>query len=631
MANTTVSLDLETRDGGLSSGIGPGWAVGNGEIIGVAVAYGPKSFYFPVNSELNIAEWMRDLLKREDLHFVFHNAPYDLGWLKTEWGIDPPLHFDDTAAMCVMLDENRFSYRLDDCCKAEGIVGKDEVALREAAAAYGFRGEAVKHNLWQLPTKYVGPYAEADAVATLRLAEAYRPRIDKEDVRKAYEVEIGLIPLCLEMRRRGIRIDLDKAEQALKWLHEKRDDHLSFLSRQLGESVDMEKLRKVGWLERVHDNEGIRYPRTPKTGRGSFTAGKGGWMRKTEHWLPRGIASAERYAEAADKFVQGFVLDFAHNGRLHATINQFRGESGGTRSHRFSYSDPPLQQMPERDDEIAPLVRGLFLPEEGEVWGVHDYSQQEYRMIVHVAAALGCTKADEAVAMYHNDPDTDFHNLVVEWTGLDRKSAKDTNFAKAFGAGVPKFAQMIGRNEDEARKIYEQYDSMLPFVSEASGACNRAAERRGWIKLIDGARCHFDLWLPVRTREDQPHIDRVNPHRIGSEQYNMWKAQGFTRFKRGWVHKAFNRYVQGSAARQTKHAMLGCWREKLVPLLQMHDDLNFSLTCAKESHRIQEIMRDAISLRVPVKVDAEYGWTWGEARAGAAWPKKSSKPRKTGT
>ena len=609
-ANTLVSIDLETRDGGLIADKGSGWPTGDGHICGVAVAWGDRSVYLPVNhpessclDERQVRRWTADLLARDNLRFVFHHAAYDLGWLRTAWGIEPPARFDDTSAMAVMLDENRFSYQLNDCCRAEGIAGKDERLLKEAGAAFGFHGDSVKNNLWRLPARFVGPYAEADAVGTLRLAEIYRPRLEEEGVTGAYDVEIGLIPMCLEMRRRGIRVDLDLAEQAKAFLERKRDEQLQILSSQLGKPVCLEHIRQARWLEQTHDQEGISYPRTPKTGRGSFTAGKGGWMRKHEHWLPSTIAAVERYAEAADKFVQGFVLDFQHNGRMHAQINQFRGEGGGTRSHRFSYSDPPLQQMPERDDEIAPLIRGLFLPEESEIWGVHDYSQQEYRMIVHVASILKCRDVEKAVKMYQDDPNTDFHNLVVEWTGLERKSAKDTNFAKAFGAGVPKFAAMIGKSVNEARKIFEQYDRLLPFVSEASRKCNRAAEERGYIKLIDGARCHFDFWVPIRDQGATPmKLER------------FLKEMGEQPRKRAWVHKAFNRYVQGSAARQTKAAMLWCWREKLVPMLQMHDDLNFSLSCEKDSHRIKEIMRDAIPLRVPVKVDSEYGRSWGLAR-----------------
>lgn len=613
-----IAIDLETKDVGLINDVGPGWAHNNGYITGVSVAWDGGAAYLPVAHPGSdcfpmeaVRNWVRKMFDEKTI--IFHNAPYDLGWLRVAWDIPPPQYLHDTIAMAVMIDENRFSYALDRLCEWQGIVGKDEAALREAAASFGFHGKDVKHNMWQLPARYVGPYAEADARATLALFAKLMPQLREQDVWGAYQTEIGLIPLCLQMRRRGIRIDEDAAFGAKKILEVKCDEQLQKISAHFKKPISLTEIRQTAWLESVHDLENISYPRTPKTDRGSFQGGKGGWMRNHSHWLPRTIAAAERYADAANKFVDGFVLKHLHNGRLHASINQFRNEEGGTRSHRFSYSDPPLQQMPERDDEIAPLIRGLFLPEEGSLWGAHDYSQQEYRIIVHAGYILKKSKADEAVRMYHDNPKTDFHGLVVEWTGLERRSAKDVNFAKAFGAGVKKFSQMIGRDMDEAEEIYRQYDQHLPFVSQAAQTCQGLAEKRGFIKLIDGARSHFDFWLPVRTSNDQPRIEKMNPHREDSEQYQKWKEQGFIKFKRGWGHKAFNRYVQGSAARQTKLAMLACWREGLVPMLQMHDDLNFSHESEAEGVHVATIMREIVQLAVPMQVDSGYGVNWGAA------------------
>ena len=629
-----IAVDLETKDGGLRNDIGPGWATNNGFIAGVAVAWDGGAAYLPVRhpdsdcfSEPAIIGWLTEMF--QDRTIIFHNAPYDLGWLRTSWGIKPPACFNDTTAMAVMIDENRFSYRLDDLCEWQGIVGKDEKQLDEAAACYGFYGTDIKNNLWQLAARHVGPYAEADARATLSLFHALWPQLVKEEVTRPYQTEMGLIPLCLEMRRRGIRIDQDAAIQAKQMLEDKCNEHLKTLSSRLGQPVSLVEIRQANWLERVHDAEKISYPRTPKTNRGSFTAGKSGWMRTHPHWLPQTIAKAERYAEAGQKFIDGFILKYMHNGRLHASINQFRNEEGGTRSHRFSYADPPLQQMPERDDEIAPLIRGLFLPEEGLIWGAHDYSQQEYRIIVHAGSILKCNRAEDAVRLYHDNPKTDFHGLVVEWTGLERRSAKDVNFAKAFGAGVKKFAQMIGRDIDEAGEIYRQYDYHLPFVSEAASICSRSAAKRGFIKLIDGAKCHFEFYLPALYKDFDPG---QNPQRLAKAR-ELW---GDVPLKRTWVHKAFNRYVQGSAARQTKLAMLQCWNEGLVPMLQMHDDLNFGHATEDDGKRVAEIMRDVVKLRVPMQVDSEYGLSWGSARKSpgydASWGaalglKKSCFPR----
>ena len=80
--------------------------------------------------------------------------------------------------------------------------------------------------------------------------------------------------------------------------------------------------------------------------------------------------------------------------------------------------------MPAHDEELAPLIRGVFLPEEGETWAKCDISQQEFRFIVHYAARHKLRGAEQAVERYRTDPDTDFHTFVAELTGIGRKSAK---------------------------------------------------------------------------------------------------------------------------------------------------------------------------------------------------------------
>jgi DNA polymerase I-like protein with 3'-5' exonuclease and polymerase domains len=295
--------------------------------------------------------------------------------------------------------------------------------------------------------------------------------------------------------------------------------------------------------------------------------------------------------------------------------------------------------MPNRDEGLSSLIRGAFLPEEGEVWGSFDLSQQEYRLIVHFAAHLGLRGAGDAVRRYVEDPNTDFHRYVVDITGLDRDSAKATNFAKVYGAGVPKFASMIGRPVDEAGGIYAQYDRELPFVSRLADVCQKTAERRGHVTLVDGARSHFTLWevtwleksewgrgiaegWPLgpcslaeaerRAAGESPRSDRAPP---GSR--HPWSG---CRIRRADSRKAMNRKIQGSGARQLKLGMVGIHDAGHGGrcLLQMHDELCFSLPRGADGRRIGEqirgIMVDAVRLSIPMRADAEFGRDWGRAR-----------------
>ena len=141
------------------------------------------------------------------------------------------------------------------------------------------------------------------------------------------------------------------------------------------------------------------------------------------------------------------------NGRIHAEIHPFRSEDGGAKSLRFSYSDPPLQQMPSRDPELGPTIRRVFLPEQGEVWCKPDVSQQEFRLLVSYAVRHQLPGARDAAEVFRTDPNADFHAVVAEMTGLDRSTAKAVNFAKIYGAGVKKFAEMIGKSVAETQAI----------------------------------------------------------------------------------------------------------------------------------------------------------------------------------
>lgn len=621
-----VALDRECKDDGLSQSRGPGWAYGAGHTIGVALAWEEgrkiRSMYAPTrhpDSECHdpdaVRRWEIDH-QRAGVRFVMFNAPYDAGWGATE-GVPIPENVDDAACMAYLVDETRLENSLEACCEWRGIPGKDERLLREAAEVYGVDP---KTQMWMLPARFVADYAAADADRTLRLLRSLEPEIEQQELGKAYRLEMDLLPMVYEMRRRGVRVDLEAAERAR--LHCLRVSQQAFedLSDKLGQTAGIDEARQNSWLMTVFDKCKVRYPKD-NAGRGSFEKR---WMQNDEHWLPQLLVRGKAYHEAAEKFIQNYIIDFAHVGRLHANINQYRGEDGGTRTSRFSYSDPPLQQMPARNEELADLIRGCFLPEEGELWMSADYSQQEYRLIVHYAAKNRLKKADVAAQRYIDDPNTDFHQMVSDMTGLARKPAKDTNFAKSYGAGVRKFASMINKSEYEAKQIMDQYDGEMPFVKQLFEMFQRKAEQTGFVRLLDGARIHFETWEPAWLSKDEKakgwgsggsikmgdcRIEEAKARQADPE--HPWYGK---KLRRAQCRKAMNAGIQGGAARQTKMAMRACWQEKLVPMLQMHDELAFSLTIEADGARVAQIMRDVVQLRVPMRVDAEWGRSWGDAK-----------------
>ena len=204
--------------------------------------------------------------------------------------------------------------------------------------------------------------------------------------------------------------------------------------------------------------------------------------------------------------------------------------------------------MPSRDEELGPLIRRVFLPEEGELWCTVDCSQQEFRLVVHHAAIRNLPGAKEAVERYRNDPDTDFHKMASAMTGLAREDAKGVNFAKIYGAGVPKFAEMIGKPFAEAQKVYAQYDQKLPFISRLAADCQNEANRLGYTLLYDGARRHWDLWATRNySKGAGPCSLEEARQRIRDPQHPWFNG----RLHRVDIHTALNALIQGSAARHT--------------------------------------------------------------------------------
>jgi DNA polymerase I-like protein with 3'-5' exonuclease and polymerase domains len=620
-----AALDLETCDNRLRAKKGSGWPFADGHICGVAVAYHAgadiHAHYFPLRHPDSanfdpepVYRWLRDLIA-SDVRIITQNGLYDWGWLRVEADIrmPPAERLEEIGALATIIDENRYAYSLDALCAWRGLPDKDLTALREGATTIGLPKRAKPQaHIWQMPARYVGPYAEADAINTLALFENLEPVLDQENTRAAYRLEVDLLPMVLEMRRRGIRIDIEPAERARDLLLARRDAAFAEISDKLGANVGMAEIGRTKWLAETFDKHGIKYPRTEK-GNPSFTAGNSGWMPRHPHWLPPLIVKADRLNNAAANFLQGYILDHVVNGRVHAEVHPHRSDEGGTRSLRFSYSDPPLQLMPALDEELTALIRGVFLPEEGEVWAKPDISQQEFRFIVHYAARHNLRGAQQAVDRYRTNPDTDFHAFVAELTGLERKPAKNVNFAKVYGAGVRKFAAMINQREGDARAIYEKYDRALPFVHQLAKVCQRAAQRQGYLELYDGARRHWDQWVAYAnwTKGAGPCSREEAEHRI-NDPAHPWYRKGPLR--RVDCHKALNALIQGSAARHTKLWMRACWREGVIPLLQMHDCLDLSVSSPKQAERVAQLGCEAVKLAVPIRVDLKYGRNWGDAK-----------------
>ena len=591
-----IAVDLETKDPNLRAR-GPGWATGDGHITGIAVATDTWSGYLPIGHQGGgnldkgfILNWLRPLMS-SSADKVFHNALYDVGWLKRE-GIDVKGKIHDTMIAAPLIDEHRRNYSLNqlglDYCKEQ----KDETLLKEAAEAWQIDAKA---EMYLLPASYVGEYAEQDAVLTLKLWDKLSAELDNQNLQPIYELESSLLPLLIEMRWKGVRVDILKAEESAKELKIKEKECIDEIKRKWGIVVDIWAAASVA---KAFDKAGLTYPRTEKTRAPSF---RGAWLEQLDHELPKLVVQARKYNKIHSTFIEGMILEHSKNSRIYGQMHPLRGDNVGTVSGRFSYSTPNLQQVPARDPVLGPLVRGLFLPEEDAAWGAFDYSQQEPRLTVHYAHQLKLRGAEEALREYKED-DADFHQIVADMAGISRKDAKIINLGLSYGMGKDKLLQQLGINELEAEALFNNYHSRVPFIKELTQTCSRRAENIGHIKTLLGRRCRFNMFEPRGEKASPLPLEEA------VEEYG-------SNLRRAYTYRAFNRLIQGSAADMTKKAMLDLWNEGIVPHIQVHDELDISVSSLQETRRIVELMENCVDLALPIKVDAELGSTWGSASA----------------
>jgi len=593
-----IAIDLETKDPNIKTK-GAGWATFDGHIVGFAVAAFDQQWYFPIHHDAGgnmdsaiTTAWMQEVLKTPATK-IFHNASYDVGWLLVNgFEINGPIV--DTMIAAALINENRFSFSLNACAKDYLGEIKNETFLNEKAKEWGIDAKA---DLWKLPAGYVGFYAEQDAALTLKLWQRFKTEISKQSLNDVWDMEMELLPILIETRRKGIRVDEEKAVSLKKEFKEKEYQVLKKIKDETTMKPDIWAARSVA---QVFDRIGVEYPRTPKTGEPSFT----------QNWLvncSNPIAQLIREAREINKFHSTFIDSiqrFVHKGRIHSEINQLRSDQGGTVSGRLSYSNPNLQQIPARNKEFGDKIRSLFLPEEGKQWGSFDYSQQEPRLVAHYAASVNenFTGADEFIEAYKNEA-ADFHQIVADMAGISRTQAKTINLGLFYGMGKAKLGRELGISKDNAENLLNKYHSRVPFVKKLAEAVTGSASKYGFIRTIRGRKCRFDMWEPATFGMNK------------AMQYEEAKAIYGNNIRRAFTYKALNRLIQGSAADQTKQAMINCYKQGYKPLLQIHDELCFSINSEEDINGVKEVMENAIeNLKVPFKVDVALGRSWGEAK-----------------
>jgi DNA polymerase I-like protein with 3'-5' exonuclease and polymerase domains len=395
------------------------------------------------------------------------------------------------------------------------------------------------------------------------------------------------------MKWKGVRIDLEKAHKIKKDIKREEKKLLKELKDEIGFDIEVFAPTSVA---KAFDKKKIKYNKTP-SGLPSFDKN---FLASLNDPFSQKIVQARELYKARSTFIDS-LLKHEHNGRIHGEINQLKSDQGGTITGRLSMSNPNLQQIPSRNEKIGPLIRQLFIPEEGCTWGSFDYSQQEPRLVVHFAALThgGLDGANEFVDAYNNDPETDFHQIAGDMAGIERKTAKTMNLGLFYGMGQKKLGSQLGLGEEDTKELFTTYHARVPFVKQLMSLAMKTANDNGQVRTILGRICHFDLWEPTKwgVHKALPREDAVRKY--GSS------------LKRGFIYKALNKLIQGSAADQTKKAMIEVHKAGIIPHIQVHDELNFSITGELMRDEIKNIMENCVQLEVPSKVDAKEGKSWG--------------------
>ena len=594
-----IAIDLETCDPNMES-MGPGWPRGDGFVVGYAIAVDGWSGYFPIahagggNLDKRLVHrWLTDVLKTP-ADKIMHNAAYDLGWLRAS-GFTVNGRIIDTMLAAPILDENRFSFSLNSLGFDYLKEIKSEQGLKQAAADFGVHP---KKELWKLPAMYVGNYAEQDATLTLKLWQYFKVKLRQENVESIFELETRLFPVLQGITERGIRFDRERCEQTIDQLVKREKQLLQELKSATGKPVDIWAAASIA---NAFDTLGVSYPRTD-AGAPSFTKT---FLEECPHAIGKTIIEARETNKTHSTFLRPYLEFSAKDGRIHPHINQMRSDDGGTVTGRLSMANPNLQQVPARHEIIGPMVRGLFLPEEGELWASNDFSSQEPRLLVHYASLLQLPGADEMVEAYRANPDTDFHQMVADMAKIKRKQAKTIGLGLMYGMGKGKLANQLDLSVEEASSLIDQFHKNVPFLKGTVNAVMRQIEKpvtNGAIRTLLGRKCRFPLWEPTTWG-----VNKALPYEQALVEYG-------SQIKRAGTYKGLNRLIQGSAADQTKAAMIALHESGENLLLQVHDEVVLSVKDKAQAQRAAELMVHATELVIPTRVDVEVGENWGSAK-----------------
>lgn len=632
-----VAFDTETKDLTLTTE-GPGWARGKSHIVGASLSVEDRagnrgSWYFPIRHEFhphlnmdvtNTLAFLKDTLEKPTVK-VGANLTYDIGNLADE-GIFVKGPLNDVQFAEALIDNEAY-VALDTLSHKYLNKGKTTDLMYEwQRGAYPHTPEDKRRrDIYRTPPELVGFYAEDDTNHPLDIYDKQHARLWHEGLHTVYRLECDLIPLMVAMRRKGVRVDIDKAEALKREL----EAETILLYKRIYDEYGVNLTKATGkQLAALFDSVGISYPKT-ELGAPSF---KKEFFAALTHPLGDLINDIREREKLCSTFIQSYILDGNVNGFVYPQFHQLHSEDGGTKVGRFSSSDPNLQNIPSRT-KLGKRVRGLFVADEGHIgWRKHDVSQIHYRILAHWAVGNG---AQELRDSYNNDAKTDYHMNVyknvaplMNWSQdytLDaegsyneeiqekRRPIKNTNFGLLYGQTAKALAYKMGFTDAQATEFFEAYHKGAPYVKDTMDMIGKEVQKYGYVTTLLGRRIRFHLFEPDRKKRDY----ELTPLPYEAA-LRTWGAP----LKRAFEYRGVNYKLQGSEPDIMKSGMLACYNSGVfdftgVPRVTVHDELGFSQIDDSPQQReafefIKRTCETIVPLNVPVYIDTKLAANWGK-------------------
>jgi len=604
---TRLCVDIETYDpnlkktgpsvrtGGYVAGLGVGAEFESGEVVGYYIPVEHEGYEDECENKEQVMGWLQDLLDNPNREVLFANALYDLDYLSHQHQVKVLGKIIDVQVAEPLIDENAKSYALGSL--ADRYLGESKVdddLYEYCASQFGGRATRTQAgNIYRCPPHIVAKYGIGDVTLPIRIWERQRDELSKQGLWDVFDLETALVPMLLDMKARGVRVNMAKVDQ----VQSRAAQRMISLQKEIDEMAGMPiAVYESSCLEEAYLKLHLPYART-EAGNPSFTAAV---LENSEFGSK--VNELKKATKMHDVFLDRYINNYVVRDRIHPAFNQLRGDEYGTVTGRFSSSLPNLQNIP--NDK---LMRSLYVPEDGEDWYKLDYSSVEYRLALHYAKGPA---ADALRANYDEDINFDAHQLTANDIGITRKQAKTINFGLIYGMGVGKLSASLGVNLADGKQILNRFHDNVPFMKELLNMAMRRAEEKGFVHTLAGRRRRFDLYEPRKWQKGKfakPHAEAL--HEYGPS------------IKRAFTYKALNAVIQGSAADVMKKAMVDIYQSGVcdvvgVPMLTVHDELDFSANQSNEHieamREVKHLMETAFTTRVPLIVDAERGPSWGE-------------------